>query len=121
VTAVRELEERLEEAIHALTERAIQDCNLVVSRGPLAPLTGVQNVAMRVALSNVMRTAIAAGRTHERALRALRPIPPLPREHTVIVHPDATTPDNPSFSDDETTRPMRRSAPGWKAPDLGDQ
>jgi hypothetical protein len=115
VTAIRELEERLEKTIQTLTTRAIQDCNLIVSVGPLAPLTGTQNVAMRVAMANVMRTAIAAGRAHERAIAVLRTHVP-----SVVVAPDATTYQDPKY-DEVTTLPQHRRARGWKAPDLGDE
>ena len=117
--ALRALEEKLEETIQTLAHRMVQDCNLIVSTGPLSPLTSVQNVQMHLAAANVVRAAVAKAREHERALVALSPIPPLPVQRTVIVHPGATDASNPHFTDEDTTRPMGPER--FRPPDLGDQ
>lgn len=95
-------------AIHRLTMRCVSEANLIVSKGPLAPLTGMQNVTMRVAFATIVREAINVGRWYERTKRGGKEPPPLPRTRakTVIVSPEALDLDNPGFDQDATTEPL---------------
>lgn len=62
----------LRRAIFRLTQRAVQETTLCVTVGPLAPLTEMQSVALRIALAVIIREAIATGRWVERVERAKR-------------------------------------------------
>ena len=66
-------------AIYRLTQRAVAAVNLAVSKGPLAPLTGMQNITIRVALGDVVREAIGVGAWLEKVRNGSKEPPPLPR------------------------------------------
>lgn len=119
--AARKLEAILEDTIQTLSHRAVQNTNLIVSTGPLSPLTSIQNIQSHISMTAVVRDAVKAGRRFERALIAIgqAPVPP------PLGHPPATTPEDPKHDEEATTKPMRRSRDGHfspvKLPDLGDQ
>lgn len=88
-------------AIYRLTQRAIAAVNLIVSKGPLSPLTGVQNLTLRVALSDVVREAIGVGKWLASDRKSPPPLPrSRPHSQTVVVSED------PHFDEDSTTEPV---------------
>jgi hypothetical protein len=82
--------EALNEAITKLSEHLQQKVHLVVSRGPISPLTWLQSQQLQVEILLHSQLVAAAARWFERYRR---------KERSVEVGP---------WSDDEPTVPMRR-------------
>ena len=110
-------------AVYKLTQNAISVANMVISTAPIAPLTGMQNITLRVGLAGVVRDAIAVGRWYERAKAGSKELPPKPLTKpaktgkdrqapaaTGIAAPAAVAGENPRFDEDATTEPIETVA-----------
>lgn len=82
--------EALDNAIVKLSDVLVQKVHLIVSRGPISPLTWLQSQQLRAEIGLHMRLVSAAARWFERYRR---------KERSVEVGP---------FGDDEPTVKMRR-------------
>lgn len=83
----------LSRAIYRLTQRSVQEATMAVCQGPLSPLTEMQSIALRVALSAIVREAVGVGRWYERQAQAGRTGPAMD--------------EDPRFDDEATTEPGR--------------
>jgi hypothetical protein len=82
--------EALDAAIVKLSNHCVQKVHLIVSRGPISPLTGIQSMQLRSEIGLAMRLVAAAARWFERYRR----------------NPRAT--EIGPWGDDEPTVKMRR-------------
>jgi hypothetical protein len=82
--------EALDNAIVKLSNHLVQKVHLIVSRGPISPLTGIQSMQLRAEIGFAMRLVAAAARWFEHHKRA---------DRSVEIGP---------WSDDEPTVKMRR-------------
>jgi hypothetical protein len=102
----------LSRAIHRLTQRAVAAVHMIVSKGPLSPLTEMQSVTLRVALAGIVREAVGVGEWLERKRRGSKLPPPLPRTRpklqTIVVDPAVLDSGNPGWDEDKTTEPIVR-------------
>lgn len=98
-------------ALYRLTCRDVEAATLIVTKGPLSPLTDMQSIAMRVAFNTSLREAVAIGRWAERAKNGSTedcPMPSMrPKSQTIIVDPGYLG-ENPGFDEDSTTETIVR-------------
>lgn len=101
-------------AIYRLTQQCLQAATLIVTKGPISPVTDVQSIMMRVAFNGAIREAVAVGRWIERSKNGSKEPPPVPRtrpkSQTVIVDADYLA-ENPGFDEDDTTDVIIRKEP----------
>jgi hypothetical protein len=113
-------------AIYVLTQKALAASNMVTTTAPIAELTAMQNITLRVAFGGVIRDAIAVGRWYERAKAGSDEPPPktlarLARAGNdrqasattgkpATAGPAAVAGENPRFDEDATTEPIETVA-----------